>query len=170
MDTREYRGEMAKLIEDYIPADKSGWTTSVQAAKLVQNLLETDPELLQGWLRLSAPTLMRMVMDEIVRSRRRTSSGTRGAQFGRQLAFYQQHACEGHVRKVASEMTAADHRFVSGRYLRLASTHGMLGAFHKAVAERIEAAKAATTADVYDQETYQAQLESIVRGPSRLVS
>lgn len=168
MTGRDYMAEMRKLIEEHCPPDRGGWAAAVEADKIVDELLVRDRDLLHGWLRAYAKNALRMWIDEISRSRR--SRPGRGKQYSRVLEFYQQHSCEGNIRKMASEMTAADHRFVSRHYGRLAKRSGYLAAFHRAVAAKIADDGVKTTEEAFTEVSYQTLYESALVGPTRRVA
>jgi hypothetical protein len=169
-DIRDYLGEFRKLAEDYIPPDEDGWTTAVQAQKIVQDLLEKDPVLLQKFWELYRVTFTRMYLDEIMRQRRAHDRRGNGDRFAEKLAIEMQYACEGNTRKRARAMTMEDHKFVAGRYQADAGRSGRAAAFHEAVAEKIRKAGAQKTEDVFDPAVYQGLYDSMMAGPTRRVA
>jgi hypothetical protein len=156
---RDYIREMRKVVDEFCPPDTSGWIPATQVEKIILHLQETDPDLLDGWLRVRKADTLRSYVDTLVRSRRGRRA-RQGEPFENVLAYYMQHACAENVRKVAKDMTAEDHLFVSKYYQSLSDRNGMLAAFHLAVSKKIPKGK--VTKDVWSEDLYQKQYESIM--------
>lgn len=184
-EDRDYAAEMNDRITEAV----GNWGTSagVVAAKLHAQLLENDPEFLDGWLHAMAVPLLRRVIG--LRSshlrtvgRRRAGASAfaaaaddfaealeRGsdevAEIGVRFAgmFACDHEVDGeHNRKLVPDMTGSDHLFVAEHeYERNAKHQKMLAAFHRAVAKKVGKHR---TSEVLTEEQYEAMYRSIVKG------
>jgi hypothetical protein len=167
-EKRNYLAEMDTLVDRYCPADTSGWVASIQAAKIVAHLRENDKALLTGWLLARAEQVLTSYIAYLVRMRRE-GRDNRAEQFAEKVRAYEmQHACAGNIRKVASEMTAEDHRFVASRHKRLSQTHAFLDRFHRAVADAIGDDK--KTSEVLTADEYDMMYDSIMHPEKRPVA
>ena len=181
-DDRDYIAEMDARIEAVTKG--SDWVAAVVAAKLHASLLESDPDLLDGWLRSVAPDVLRQAITLRVRqSNARARRGARAREFAdaardmedasdgearetaarRLLSLFEQiHTVDdSDTRKRACDMTGPEHLFVAeNQYERKAAPLLMEAAFHRAVAKKV--GKRLTSA-VFSAEQYQQMYLSIVR-------
>lgn len=178
---RDYIAEMDARIE--AATKGSGWVAAVVAEKLCGQLLESDPELLDGWLHVMAVSLLRRVIGlrvhQVSRAAKRsarvrafasaaadleTAEGDERAPAAAALLgmFDEIHVVdEDQTRKRAADMTGSEHLFVAeNTHQRTANTALMLAAFHRAVAKKVGKKR---TADVLSEEAYEALYISIVR-------
>ena len=133
-DERDYIAEMDARIEAVTKG--SDWVAAVVAAKLHASLLESDPDLLDGWLRSVAPDVLRQAITLRVRqSNARARRGARVREFAdaardmedasdgearetaarRLLSLFEQiHTVDdSDTRKRACDMTGPEHLFVA---------------------------------------------------------
>lgn len=175
MTERDYVAEMDEHIS--AATEGSGWVAAIVAAKLHAELLETDPDLLTGWLYALAPHMLTQAIrdrERSARSRARFRAGSR--RFAAAAAeaeesgdvmpmlglFASRYVVdEQNTRKVAADMTGPDHLFVAGSYQRSANEDLMLAAFHKAVAKKVGKRR---TADVLDEAAYEQLYRSVAHG------
>jgi hypothetical protein len=181
-EERDYIAEMDARIE--AATRGSDWVAAVVAEKLCGQLLENDPELLDGWLRAMAiPLLRRVIGLRVHHERRAAKRGARARAFAATAAdleaaeggseresaaaallgmFSEIHVVdEDQTRKRAADMTGAEHLFVAeNTYQRSANTALMLAAFHRAVAKKVGKKR---TADVLSEQQYESMYISIVR-------
>jgi hypothetical protein len=178
---RDYIAEMEARIKAATAG--SDWVAAIVAEKLRAEILENDPELLDGWLHaMAVPLLRRVIGLRVHHENRAAKRGARARAFasaaagledadanGREPAaaallgmFSEIHVVdEGQNRKRAADMTGAEHLFVAeNTYQRSANTALMLAAFHCAVAKKVGKKR---TADVFSEEQYEALYISIVR-------
>ena len=181
-DERDYIAEMDARIE--AATSGSSWVAAIVAEKLCGQLLENDPDLLDGWLHAMAVPLLRRVIG--LRVHRERSAAKRGAaarDFAAAAAGLERAEDDGeresaaaallgmfseiHVvdpdqtRKRAADMTGPEHLFVAeNTYQKSANTALMLAAFHRAVAKKVGKRR---TADVLSEEQYEALYVSIAR-------
>lgn len=150
-DPRDYLTEMRKLIQDRTSG--SGWVPRTLADQLIRQLEASDPELLDGYLRLAAPGL---ISEEINRNARWERSYERrrargGSTFAQRIAtgtdqagtyreglfatFYE----VGGTRKRFADLTAADHFHVRDGYETRGRRQLFLAAFHDLMGRTVEA-------------------------------
>lgn len=147
---RDYIAEMRQAVEAAIPA--GDYVASVVAAELVDRLRTEDPELLSGWLHLKAPVIVADVVARLSNSTRqaaRVGAPRRAfAEAARTFAadgdvkalspFAAEYVVdEANTRRTVANMTAADCRFVAGKYEDAARISKLEAAFHRAVAKKI---------------------------------
>ena len=181
-DERDYIAEMDGRIA--AATTGSGWVAAVVAQKMHDSLLESDPDLLDGWLHAMAVQMLRRVIG--LKGSQERSAAKRGARvraFGAAASDFEDAAdgkdrdeaaavllgmfSEAHVidedgtRKRAAEMTGPEHLFVAeNTYQKSANRALMLAAFHQAVAKKVGKRR---TADVLTEEQYEQMYLSIVR-------
>lgn len=175
---RDYIQDMNEAIDE--ATSGSGWSAGVVAGKLAARLAETDPGLLDGWLRTCAVA----ILTEAVGARLRSQAGAarRGAQrqaFARAARdaeaagdysrlpgmFSAAYVVDtAHTRRRARDMTGRDHQFVAAGYTARAEENSMLAHFHREVARRVGDR---VTSEVFDEETYERMYRSIT-GEDRL--
>ena len=177
-EDRDYLAEMSELIADETAG--SGWVAAIVAAKLHARLLESDPDLLDGWLREMAVQMLRQAICDRSRSERATARSRAGSRsFARAAAeaektgdiapligmFSTDHTVNAeNMRKLAADMTGPDHLFVAeNTYQRSANEALMHAAFHRAVAAKVGDR---LTSEVYTEAQYEAMYRSIVRSPA----
>ena len=177
-DERGYIAEMAAAIEAATAG--SGWVAAIVAQKLHASLLENDPDLLDGWLHMVAPDVLRQAIT--LRARQRNGAARRGAKVRdfaeaardvedaddgereaagiRLLSLFESiHTVDdSDTRKRACDMTGPEHRFVADAYRERAKPHLMLAAFHSAVAKKVGKR---LTSDVFTAEQYEQMYLSI---------
>jgi hypothetical protein len=172
---RDYAAEMGARIET--ATSGSDWTAAVVAEKLHAELLETDPELLDGWLRLMAADTLRLAIG--LRSRRQRTVArvrARSRAFGKAAEAAEESGDvtpliglfavdyvidSDNTRKRAADMTGPEHLFVAeNTYQRSANEALMLAAFHRAVAAKVRNRK---TSDVFSAEQYERLYLSVTR-------
>jgi hypothetical protein len=180
-DDRDYIAEMDARIE--AATKGSGWVAAVVAEKLCSQLLESDPGLLDGWLRaMAVPLLRRVIGLRVHQAGRAAKRSARVRAFASVAAdleaaegdertsvaaallgmFSEIHVVdEDQTRKRAADMTGPEHLFVAeNTHQRTANTALMLAAFHRAVARKVGKKR---TADVLSEEQYESMYISIVR-------
>ena len=153
MRDRNYLAEMDQLIAE--ATEGSSWVAPVIAAKLYAELLENDPELIDGWLHIvGTDALSRAIRGKAAAARARERNRARRGEFADSARNFEKgedsygvkllglfavmHVVNGdEVRKRAGEMTGADHLYVSERYRARGETALMEAAFHRAVAEKV---------------------------------
>jgi hypothetical protein len=137
----------------------SGWVAAVVAGKLHASLLETDPDLLDGWLHSAAPDMLRQAITRRVRQDNEAARrGARVREFAeaaqdlqdadgaesrevtarRLLRLFEMiHVVDdSDTRKRACDMTGPEHLFVADAYRESAGKSLMCEAFHRAVAKK----------------------------------
>jgi hypothetical protein len=168
---RDYIAEMGdRLAEAMADGD---FVAPALAEKLHAHLLETDPDLLDGWLREGAVHFLTRAIgdrDRNERSAARSRGGARrfkeasdAAQAGNDAALSMFATVryvidEGETRRTLGDMTGADHLFVADGYKQTAANARMLEAFHRAVGKRVGKRK---TCDVFTEAEYQKLYDSI---------
>lgn len=178
---RDYVAEMDERIAEATKG--SGWVAAVVAQKLHASLLESDPDLLDGWLNAMAVQMLRRVIG--LRTHAERAAAKRGARVrefseaaddfeaaddaeekdaaaGRLLGMFAMPYvidADG-TQKRAADMTGPDHLFVAGDKEKTAKTARMEAAFHRAVAKKVGKKR---TADVIPLDQYEAMYLSIVR-------
>lgn len=172
---RDYVAEMDARIA--AATGESGWAAPVVAAKMHAALLETDPDLLNGWLHAMAVDVLRMAVGSRSRAqrtvaRRRAASRIFGAaaaeaeETGNTIPllglFAVVHVIDAdNTRKLAADMTGPEHLFVAeNTYQQSANQALMLAAFHRAVAKKVGERK---TSDVFSAQQYELLYLSITR-------
>jgi hypothetical protein len=179
--SRDYLADMNAQIE--AATQGSGWVAAIVAEKLHAALLETDLDLLDGWLHaMAVDTLRRYIglRDQRERAMARSQAGRRSfaeaaarlneaeGSDDRQAAaaillglFTAPHVIDQiGTRKRALDMTGPDHLFVAGAYENEANASLMLAEFHRAIAKK---AGDKRTADVMTADEYERLYLSIVR-------
>lgn len=173
---RDYIAEMNAAITEAL--GEGDIVAPLIAEKLHADLLETDPDLLDGWLRACAVHFLTRAIGDRDR-RERTAARTRGearrfraateAAVGGDDAPLSLFATvryvvdENETRRVLGDMTGTDHLFVADGYRESAAKARMLEAFHRAVARKVGKRK---TSDVFTEAEYQRLYDSITgRGP-----
>jgi hypothetical protein len=181
MSARDYIAEM----DAHIAAATSGsdWVAAIVAEKLCGQLLEGDPDLLDGWLHaMAVPLLRRAIGLRIHQERCAAKRGARAREFAAAAAdlesadgeeresvtaallgmFSEIHVVDAdQTRKRAADMTGSEHLFVAeNTYQKSANTALMLAAFHRAVAKKVGKKR---TADVLSEDQYEAMYLSITR-------
>lgn len=167
MSDRDFMAEMSAAIAD--ATGDGDVIAPVLAEKLHARLLESDPELLDGWLRASAVHFLTMAIGARDRSERaivrRRSEARRFDKAAREgdvetLSTFAVRLVvdEDNTRRPIGDMTGSDHLFVAGEYGRSAQTAAMLQAFHKAVARKVGKRR---TAEVFSEAQYEAMFRSV---------
>jgi hypothetical protein len=146
---RDYVAEMDAIIAMAVPA--GDWVATVVSYDIVTELSRKDPDLLAGWLRAYAVTILARRISEQARSARSLQRARASARAfdaavseadGGNLAPLRSFATSCVVdalnthRRVA-DMTGADHEYVASRHHRRGTTDLMLAAFHRAIAARL---------------------------------
>jgi hypothetical protein len=175
--SRDYRGEMNDLLAVKVP--EADYIAGVVAAELVAWLDANDPDLLVGWLREMAPSLLTDVIGLRARGLRaraqRHASASAFAEAAARFESTNDAEClsvfrvtcvvsEDNLRRAVGDMTRDDHLFVASTYDRTAATAQMEAAFHRAVAKRLT--KGQRTSDAMDEDTYLRLRDSIARKPA----
>lgn len=150
MTDRDYGADMRAVID--AETSEGPYVAVVVAEHIVEKLTATDPELLIGWLRVHAVSLVREAITRIDRSTRASARLTAGARrFSaavdaaedgdtEQLVSFLDCAYvvdEDDSRKRLGEMTAADLRFVADSYDRRAAENAMNATFMRALAKKV---------------------------------
>jgi hypothetical protein len=167
--SRNYLQEMDDAIGEAIDR-QDGWAVPQVAGQLFETLNAEDPELLEGWLEEMALPMMTKAVGDATRRRRNTARAqlqrdkfTRAHEAGDAQAMGMWHAAfvvdSALTRRRACDMTAADHRFVAGRYEKAGVESLMLGAFHSAVAAKVGNG---VTSDVLSAADYETLYRDIV--------
>jgi hypothetical protein len=172
---RDYLAEMGGRIE--AATKGSGWVAAIVAAKLHAQLLEKDPDLLDGWLHAMAVQALRQEIGlraRVERTTARRRAGARAFQAAAEDAeesgdatsllglFRVVHTVdESNTRKRAADMTGEEHLFVAeNTYQRSANESLMLAAFHRAVAAKVQGKR---TDQVFTEQQYESLYLSIAR-------
>jgi hypothetical protein len=181
-EERDFIAEMDERINELTKG--SGWVAAIVASKLHAQLLESDPELLDGWLHVMATQMLRRMIG-LRQSSERTTARRRAGGRAFAAAAERYASAEGgtettgaalaslfrvtHVvddentQKRAADMTGPEHLFVAEtEYERDAKRSMMLAAFHRAVAKKVGKRR---TGDVLTEAQYDAMYRSIVRSP-----
>jgi hypothetical protein len=169
MAEREYLNEMAEAIRAAI--GDGDVVAAVVAEKLHARLVESDPDLLDGWLRASAVQFLteaigardrsaRTVSRRRSEARRFASAAESGDEAELSTFAVRLVIDEDNTRRPIGHMTGSDHLFVADGYARSAKTSLMLEAFHRAVAKKVGKKR---TADVFSESQYDQMYRSIVR-------
>lgn len=163
MPDRDYVTEMNAAIETAIP--DGDYVAAILAADIIDHLVETDRDLLTGWLMLKA----RVFLTDYIGTRRRSDRAHHRAHAPRKAfaeaaesfkrgdgealhPFRLRYEIDDkHTLRTVSDMTGADHRFVAASYDRDARVASMLKAFHTAVARKVGKKK---TSEVYSEDEY----------------
>jgi hypothetical protein len=177
---RDYLGEMHAKITALTQG--SDWIPARVAQDLFTQLLDTDPDLLNGWI---TERVVHFLHEEITQQTRKRNghARSRAARFGKAAKnyedavteeeriiagenlslFFAEHAVDAkNTRKQALEMTGTEHLYVATTTYRVKGNRLlMLAAFHEAIAERIGDQR---TGDVLTEEQYIALFTSIVTG------
>lgn len=169
-DLRDYSAEMNAILSNIL-ARSDDMVVSTAAAKLHNDLLERDPDLLSGWLRMHAVAILADAMSQRIRSRRgatrryqaqaRFSDAAQSGDRHRMSPFMVRHVVDDHhTSRPVGEMTGNDHLFVASEYDHSARSSAMLASFHRAVARRVGDRK---TREVLDEESYARLYDSIAK-------
>lgn len=175
MSDRDYISEMNARID--VATQGSGWVAGIVAEKLHAELLEADPDLLDGWLRAVAVDTLRLTIgtrsrvQRIVARRRSASRAFQAATDGVEksgdaapllgLFAVNYVVDDSNTRKQAADMTGPEHLFVAvNTYQRSANQALMLAAFHRAVAEKVGGKR---TSEVFSAQEYEHLYLSITR-------
>jgi hypothetical protein len=170
---RDYVAEMNGEIEAALE-DGGDLVAPVVAAKLCARLLETDPELLTGYLHATAETVIRSaVVHRFTAQRAKLRATAQSRAFAEATAsgsperlgmFMVRHCVDNSgTWKPAGDMTGTEHAFVAESYERRATTERMEAAFHAAIARK---AGAKRTSEVMDEAHYERLYQSIVKRPA----
>lgn len=176
MSDRNYIAEMDARIAG--ATSGSGWVAAIAAQKLHAELLETDPDLLDGWLHARAVDILRRTIGLRESSRSSAARNRAGARAFSDAADEAEATGDfstlpgmfaiayvidkDETRKRAADMTGADHLFVAEHtYERDARQSMLLAQFHRAVAKKVGKRK---TSDVFTEEQYEAMYLSVTRG------
>lgn len=172
---RDYIAEMSKRVE--AATQGSNWVAAIVAEKLHAQLLETDQELLDGWLHAVAVDTLRLAIGTRSRVQRTAARQRSGSRAFREAAKEAEETGdtapllglfsldyvidEANTRKRAADMTGPEHLFVAeNTYQRSANEALMLAAFHRAVAEKVGAKR---TSEVFTEAAYEAMYMSVAR-------
>lgn len=175
MSDRDYVAEMDAKIE--AATRGSSWAAPIIAEKLHAELLETDPELLEGWLSAVAVDALRLAIgtrSRLARMAARQRAGSRKFQQAAKDAeesgdtvpllglFSLDYVVDAkNTRKRAADMTGPEHLFVAeNTYQRSANEALMLAAFHRAVAAKVGSKR---TSEVFSAEQYEHLYLSVAR-------
>lgn len=169
--TRNFSAQMRELIEQSIPKDD--FVMALLAARIVQNLRATDPELLAGWLDELAESCMVSEIrhyEQAQRKRNRHNSSIFSEAASRfedgdasaldRFTVDKFVVNDSNTWKSLGEMTGSDHRYVADRYRDRSKSNGLLAKFHEAVAQKIGNR---TTTEVFSVSTYKAMEDSILK-------
>jgi hypothetical protein len=174
---RDYVAEMNALIEQALE-ETDEWATPVVAQKLCARLLEQDPELLTGYLDVTAEAVIQQAVVHRVtshRARLRASAQRRAfadaakSRDPDRLGMFSVRHCvdDTGTWKTAANMTGAEHTYVALGYERRANTERMEAAFHYAIAKK---AGPRRTSEVMDEQHYERLYQSIVKQPRGVVA
>lgn len=177
---------VAVTVEDEIRRLAATWqkdfVVPVEAKRLREFLMETNPVLLDEWLASHAEVFLAITIQKIL-TKRRSESRSRVEEFhaaSRQAAETGEpmppfpacgHFCvdfvigsgpSGPVRRLVADMNGADHLFVSRSYQRTGNRDLMLGEFHRAIAKKVGDLR---TADVFTEDEYDALLHTFDSDP-----
>jgi hypothetical protein len=171
-----------ELIDEILDSTDGEFVTMTLAEELVKRLNRKQPELLRAWLLERAAKIMKVAIDDRIRSQRTKSrrqmkagafadAAERYAN-GDEEAFDQivspfttlyvvgvDETGKG-IRRSVAEMTGPDHQHVSDTYQSSGKRDLMLAAFHRTVARQLGKKR---TADVMDEQKYQHLYESTYR-------
>jgi hypothetical protein len=159
--SRNYATEMRATI-DAETAD-GPYMSVVVAARIVEKLEATDPELLQGWLSTQAVQFVRMAINARDCSTRTHARATAGRSVFKEMADAAEagdaeplgswlrtvFVLEDGSRQRLAEMRAADLTFVADDYGRRAADALMQESFLRALAKKVGKRK---VSDVYDED------------------
>jgi len=185
---RDYAALMRERIDAW--QDGSDEPARDLAAKLFKDLTETDPKLLEGWLREMAISHLAMAFHNrrgSARRRSRAQAGSTLAQYvseftspdrdpaGYALAKAAMERLstfdaklvindDGHTKSIG-QMTGPDNLFVARKFDKSSKRDGLLSAFYAKVAERVGDR---TVEDVFDVASY-VELRSAITSPTTAV-
>jgi hypothetical protein len=173
LDTRDYNAEMNELILEKIPAD-GDFIPSLAAWSIVSALTETDPELLDGWLRLHAKSFLTELMRAQLRSHRaRVRSSAKATAFSSAAKRFEKNGDlaelggwmkiryvvdDQSTQRCLGDMDRNDLNFVASRYSRTAQTLLLEEAFHRALASRVGSLK---VSEVFTEEQISAMYRNL---------
>lgn len=169
---RNYIGDMRDLIDQ---ATSNGpYVAAVVAERIVEQLRDDDPELLDGFLDLQAVQIVRDMIIHRDASKRAYARvmGSRSV-FAGHLEQYEQgdaHAldgwlrtpftCEGGLRKKLADLTAADLEYVASTYEARAQENALMAAFLRALLKTAKS-KRRTVGELFDETKLNAMWASI---------
>lgn len=165
---RDYAAEMLdKITAGFAVESDLPINAAVVAKRVIAELEATDPDLLQGWLRLQAEDTLRRyagLVQSAERSHNRAVSGRRAFQEAREAHEngdsepLRAHTTwlstmfvvdDSYTRRALGECTAVDLRYVSGRYETTARRASFEALFFKMLADKVGDDK---VGDVYSEE------------------
>lgn len=169
---RNHDAEMMELIEK--ATEGGDFIAPMVAETLYEDLIQTDPDLITGWLKDHAVRILTQAIRDFDRRNRSKARHQAGA-----LTFHEasENAAESgdvtvmsvfqtrfviddrNTRRTVAEMTGTDHRFVAGRYTRESRRHLLLASFHEAVARKVGDRK---TSDILTEDQYRTMLQSVI--------
>lgn len=146
MSDRDFATDMRAVID--AETGEGPYVSRIVANHIVEKLEVTDPELLDGWLRVHAETLIWQAINDRDRSTRAKARATAG---GRRFAAAAEsgdieqvarflnvpYVVEDGSRKRLADLTKDDLLFVADAYDRRASENAMNSAFLKALAKKV---------------------------------
>ncbi len=170
---RDYLAEMDALIDAH--TENGDWVAAVVAARIRGLLVETDLDLLDGWLyAMAEDSLRRYIGNRTGRRRQRDRRNADARTFAEHRAKFEEGEIDGQeftglfhsvfvvdaagTRKEAGDMTGTEHRFVAGKYEHTANMTRMQAAFHKAVAAK---AGDHRVADIMTEDEYERLYRSL---------
>jgi hypothetical protein len=152
---RDYATEMLDRINSAFAAASEPVSAMVVAKRIVAQLEDTDPDLLQGWLRLNAEDLLRRyagLVQSSERSHNRAVSGRRAFADAREAHEagdsepLQKHTTwlssmfvvdDRYSRLALGDCTATELRYVSSRYEHTARSASFEAVFFGQLAEKV---------------------------------
>lgn len=173
---RDYNAEMNELILEIVKTD-GDFVPPIEAWNLVTKLMETDPDLLNGWLHLHAKAFVSEriryhLKSDRARVRQRSAVSAFAAAARRFESSGDSDALAGWLnlryviderstQRRLSEMTREDLMFVATRYERSARTALLEEAFHRAIAARVGDR---TVGEVFSEEELSAMYRNLRGG------
>lgn len=175
--TRDYVSEMNERIAEL--TSELQYAVPDLTIELYNELLESDPDLLNGFLHAIAQRVLGRAIGEHVRAQRsrarsaaqhstpaeRFSAAAQAWERGDSAAldlYVSMHVVNPEMdRKRACDMTGSEHRYVARQYARSAVKSGLLNMFHLLVADRVGEQ---LTSQAMNATEYQALYNSMTRG------
>lgn len=167
---RDYRTEMRAVIDAETAA--GNYVSGLVAEQIVAKLAETDPDLLDGWLRANAAFLVRHFInlrDCSTRTRARTQA--RRVEFAAAAGKFEDgdadamtsfldvvHVVEDGTRKRLADLTSTDLAHVAADYEARAAENQMHATFLRAIAKKVGRR---TVGQVFDEKTLTAMWLSL---------
>jgi hypothetical protein len=169
---RDYFQEMNNYLELMIP--DGDYVAQIVGQDIVNTLLEEDPDLLMGWLKLRASSVLTGVIS------RRSNSNRQKLRIRSQRSAFAEAANRftaerdpvvlspfafeyvvnlDNVRRKVGRMTSSDCQFVAARYEDTARNARMRSAFHRAVAQKLGDGQ--TVEDVFTEDEYLRMFQSL---------